>query len=63
MEQRKLDEAAKLLNDYLSTKPDSVEAWNLLRVVHWQKSGIPVLLLRRPIGAPRLSVKYVLFAR
>jgi membrane associated rhomboid family serine protease len=41
MEQREFDEAAKLLNEYLTMKPDSVEAWNLLRAVHWQKSEIP----------------------
>lgn len=42
IEQRKLDQAAKLLNDYLTMKPDSIEAWNLLRAVQWQKSEIPV---------------------
>jgi len=40
MEHHKFDEAAATLNNYLTTKPDSVEAWNLLRAVHWQKSEI-----------------------
>jgi membrane associated rhomboid family serine protease len=41
MEHGKFDEAAATLNNYLTTKPDSVEAWNLLRAVHWRKSEIP----------------------
>jgi tetratricopeptide (TPR) repeat protein len=41
MEHGKFDEAAKTLNNYLTTKPDSVEAWNLLRAIHWRASNIP----------------------
>ena len=40
MEHRKFDEAAATLNNYLTTKPDSVEAWNLLRAVYWRASNI-----------------------
>jgi predicted Zn-dependent protease len=36
MEHGKFDEAAATLNNYLTTKPDSVEAWNLLRAGYWQ---------------------------
>ena len=41
MDHSKLDEAAATLNNYLTTKPDSVEAWNLLRAVYWRASNIP----------------------
>jgi len=41
MEHGKFNEAAATLNNYLTTKPDSVEAWNLLRAVHWRRSDIP----------------------
>ena len=40
MEHGKFDEAAATLKNYLTTNPDSVEGWNLLRAVHWQKSEI-----------------------
>ena len=40
MEHHKFDEAAATLNHYLTTKPDSVEAWNLLRAVYWRASNI-----------------------
>ena len=40
MELHKFDEAAATLNNYLTTKPDSVEAWNLLRAVYWRASNI-----------------------
>jgi membrane associated rhomboid family serine protease len=40
MEHHKFDEAAATLNNYLKTKPDSVEAWNLLRAVYWRASNI-----------------------
>ena len=40
MEHHKFDEAAATLNNYLTTKPDSVEAWNLLRAVYWRASNI-----------------------
>jgi membrane associated rhomboid family serine protease len=41
MDHNNLDEAAATLNNYLTTKPDSVEAWNLLRAVYWRASNIP----------------------
>jgi hypothetical protein len=41
MEHHKFDEATAIVNNYLTTKPDSVEAWNLLRAIHWQKSEVP----------------------
>jgi hypothetical protein len=41
MEHGKFDEAAATLNNYLTTKPDSVEAWHLLRAGHWQRSDVP----------------------
>jgi membrane associated rhomboid family serine protease len=41
MENRNLDEAAGILNGYLETTPGSIEAWNLRRAIHWQKSEIP----------------------
>jgi membrane associated rhomboid family serine protease len=41
MEHGKFDEAAATLNKYLTTKPGSVEAWNLLRASHWQRSDVP----------------------
>jgi membrane associated rhomboid family serine protease len=41
MEHGQFDEAAATLNNYLTAKPDSVEAWNLLRAGHWQRSDVP----------------------
>jgi membrane associated rhomboid family serine protease len=41
MEHQKFDEAIAILKNYLTNKPDCVEAWNLLRAIHWQKSEIP----------------------
>src|SRR5205823_11082186 len=41
MELRKFDDAAVVLKNYLTANPDSIEAWNLLRALHWQKSEIP----------------------
>ena len=41
MEQGKLTDAAAILNEFLADKPDSVEAWNLLRAIHWRASNIP----------------------
>ena len=41
MEHGKFDEAAATLKNYLTTKPDSAEGWNLLRQVDWQRSNIP----------------------
>jgi membrane associated rhomboid family serine protease len=40
MEHGKFDESAATLNNYLTAKPDSVEAWSLLRASHWQRSDI-----------------------
>jgi membrane associated rhomboid family serine protease len=40
MEHGKFGEATATLNNYLTTKPDSVEAWSLLRTVHWQGSDV-----------------------
>ena len=40
MEHRMFDEAAATLNNYLTRNPNSVEAWNLLRAVHWRRSDI-----------------------
>jgi membrane associated rhomboid family serine protease len=41
MERGRLDEATVVLKNHLAANPDSIEAWNLLRAVHWQKSEIP----------------------
>jgi tetratricopeptide (TPR) repeat protein len=41
IEQRKLTEAAAILNKFVADKPDSFAAWNLLRAIHWQASNIP----------------------
>jgi membrane associated rhomboid family serine protease len=41
MEQGKLDEAIASLNSYLATKPDSLEACNLLSQIYWRKNDIP----------------------
>jgi membrane associated rhomboid family serine protease len=41
MDQGKLTDAAAILNEFLADKPDSVEAWNLLRAIHWRASNIP----------------------
>jgi membrane associated rhomboid family serine protease len=40
MDLGKFDEAAATLTNYLTAKPDSVEAWSLLRAGHWQRSDI-----------------------
>lgn len=40
MESSKLDEAAGVLNQYLSTNCDSFAAWSLLRAVYWRASNI-----------------------
>jgi len=40
MEDGRFDEAAATLGSYLITKPDSVEAWSLLRAVHWRGNKI-----------------------
>jgi len=38
MEHGQLDEAAGLLQQYLTTKPTSVDGWNLLRQIHWRRN-------------------------
>jgi len=39
-----LDQALSLLKDYLTKKPDSVDACSLLREVHWRKSDVAMYL-------------------
>jgi tetratricopeptide (TPR) repeat protein len=41
IENGKLDEAAVILNKYLTEKPDSLGAWNMLRAIHWRRNEIP----------------------
>jgi membrane associated rhomboid family serine protease len=41
MEHGKLDEAIASLNGYLATKPDSLEAYNLLPQIYWRKNDVP----------------------
>ena len=41
MESGKLDEAAGVLNQYLSTNCESFAAWSLVRAVYWRASNIP----------------------
>jgi Rhomboid family len=40
----RLDEALPILNTYLAKKPDSVDAFSLLREIHWRKGQIPAYL-------------------
>ncbi len=40
IDQKKFDEAAPILQKYVSDKPDSVAAWNLLYLVHWRRNEI-----------------------
>ncbi len=37
MDRDQLDEAAAVLNQHLSAKPDSIDAWNLVKQIHWRK--------------------------
>ena len=41
IENGKLDEAAVILKKYLTEKPDSLGAWNMLRAIHWRRNEIP----------------------
>jgi membrane associated rhomboid family serine protease len=41
MEQGNFDGAISLLNNYLATKPDSLDACSLLQQAHWRKSDLP----------------------
>jgi tetratricopeptide (TPR) repeat protein len=41
MEQGNLTEAAAILSEFVTDKPDSFAAWNLLRAIHWRASNIP----------------------
>jgi membrane associated rhomboid family serine protease len=41
MEHGQLDEAATVLQQHLSAKPNSVDGWNLLRQIHWRRSNVP----------------------
>ena len=44
VEHGQLDEAAALLNQYLATKPTSIDGWNLVRQVHWRRNETPLYL-------------------
>lgn len=41
MEKGKLDEAIRTLKSYLTTKPDSIEAFSILQQICWRKNDIP----------------------
>ena len=41
MEHGQLDEAAAVLQQHLSAQPNSMDAWNLLRQIHWRRSELP----------------------
>jgi len=41
MESGKLDQAIAVLNQYLTSNPESYAAWNLLRATYWRASNIP----------------------
>lgn len=41
MEQGSFDEAISVLNNFLATKPDSLDACTLLQQAHWRKSDLP----------------------
>src|SRR5205823_482807 len=41
MEQGNFDEAISVLNNFLATKPDSLDACTLLQQAHWRKSDLP----------------------
>ena len=40
IENGRLDEAAVILKKYLTEKPDSLGAWNMLRAIHWRRNEI-----------------------
>jgi membrane associated rhomboid family serine protease len=37
MDRGQLDEAAAMLSHHLAIKPDSIDAWNLVKQIHWRK--------------------------
>jgi membrane associated rhomboid family serine protease len=37
MDHGQLDEASGLLNEHLAATPDSLDAWNLMRQIHWRR--------------------------
>ncbi len=41
IDQAQYDEAAKLLTDHLTAKPDSIDAANLLQQAYWRKGDVP----------------------
>jgi tetratricopeptide (TPR) repeat protein len=41
VEHGQLDEAASALQEHLSTKPNSVDAWNSLRQIYWRRNELP----------------------
>jgi len=41
MEHGQLDEAVAVLQQHLSAKPNSVDAWNSLRQIYWRRNEIP----------------------
>src|SRR5208283_1311318 len=41
IENGKLSEAATILNKYLTEKPDSLGALNMIRDIHWERNDIP----------------------
>jgi len=41
MEAGQLDEVVAVARQHLSAKPNSIDAWNLLRQVHWRRQELP----------------------
>ncbi|HEV2986889.1 MAG TPA: rhomboid family intramembrane serine protease [Candidatus Angelobacter sp.] len=41
MEQGNFDGAISILNNYLATKPDSLDGYSMLQQAHWRKSDLP----------------------
>jgi membrane associated rhomboid family serine protease len=41
IDHKKLDEAVAVLQNYTAAKPAAIDAWNLLRDIHWQKQDFP----------------------
>src|SRR5437763_16578361 len=41
LEQNQLNEALEVLNKFLATKPNSVDAATLVQQIHWRKNDIP----------------------
>ena len=44
MNQGKVDEAIAILQGYVATKPDSVDAYSLLQQLYWRKNDVPKYL-------------------